>query len=77
MHPTLCSRTRILLFSLSLLPFSDGISQLKPPKFEARVIDDAVEIGYGIAIGDVDGDGADDILLADKRQISWYRSPNW
>ncbi|MDP4584391.1 MAG: VCBS repeat-containing protein, partial [Verrucomicrobiales bacterium] len=77
MHPPLFSRTRILLFSLSLLPFSEGISQMKPPKFEPLVIDDAVEIGYGIAIGDVDGDGAADILLADKRQISWYRSPNW
>lgn len=77
MHPPLFSRTRILLFSLSLLPFSTGISQMKPPKFEPLVIDDAVEIGYGIAIGDVDGDGAADILLADKRQISWYRSPNW
>ena len=77
MHPPLFSRTRILLFSLSLLPFSEGISQMKPPKFEPLVIDDAVEIGYGIAIGYVDGDGAADILLADKRQISWYRSPNW
>lgn len=77
MHPPPFSRTRILLFSLSLLPFSTGISQMKPPKFEPLVIDDAVEIGYGIAIGDVDGDGAADILLADKRQISWYRSPNW
>ena len=47
------------------------------PKFESRVIDTTVEIGYGLAIGDVDGDGAPDILLADKREISWFRNPDW
>ena len=47
------------------------------PKFEPRVIDTTVEIGYGLAIGDVDGDGAPDILLADKREISWFHNPDW
>lgn len=46
-------------------------------RFESEVIDDAVEIGYGLAIGDVDGDGKDDILLADKREFRWYRNPDW
>src|SRR5262249_51957096 len=31
----------------------------------------------GLAIGDVDGDGKPDILLADKKQIVWYRNPDW
>lgn len=59
----------VLLFALP------GKAQL--PRFEAQVIDDEVEIGYGIALGDVDGDGADDIVLVDKREISWFRNPDW
>lgn len=47
------------------------------PTFEAQTIDDAIAIGYGLAIGDVDGDGKADILLADKTDIVWYRNPSW
>ncbi len=47
------------------------------PKFEAQVIDDKIGIGYGLAIGDVDGDKKPDILLADAREIVWYRNPTW
>ncbi len=47
------------------------------PKFEQQVIDDQVSIGYGLAIGDVDGDKKPDILLADKKQFVWYRNGDW
>ncbi|SKB75664.1 FG-GAP repeat-containing protein [Parapedobacter luteus] len=47
------------------------------PLFQDQVIDDQVSIGYGIAIGDVDGDGKPDILLADKKQFVWYRNGDW
>lgn len=47
------------------------------PTFRAVQIDNNIEIGYGLAIADVDGDGKSDILLADKRQIVWYRNPEW
>ncbi len=47
------------------------------PKFEAQTIDAKISIGYGLAIGDVDGDGKPDILLADKKQIVWYRNGDW
>lgn len=47
------------------------------PKFKEQVVDDNIEIGYGIAIGDVDGDGKPDILLADKKQFVWYRNGDW
>ncbi len=49
----------------------------KQPKFETQVLDTNVSIGYGLAIGDVDGDGKPDILLADKKQFVWYRNGDW
>src|SRR4051812_665808 len=45
--------------------------------FRAQEIDSKIEIGYGLAIADVDGDKKPDILLADKKQIVWYQNPNW
>src|SRR6186713_434235 len=47
------------------------------PTFESQTIDASIEIGYGLAIGDVDGDGKPDILLADKKQFVWYRNGDW
>ena len=45
--------------------------------FRAQDIDTKVEIGYGLAIADVNGDGKKDVLLADKNLIVWYENPNW
>ncbi len=45
--------------------------------FEAQTLDTEVAIGYGLAIGDVDGDGDKDILMADKKEFVWYRNPDW
>src|SRR5437879_7704840 len=47
------------------------------PKFRAVEIDAKIEIGYGVTVADVDGDKKPDILLADKKQIVWYRNPSW
>src|SRR5690242_20271179 len=47
------------------------------PHFRGVTIDDKVEIGYGVTVADVDGDGKPDILLADKKQFVWYRNPDW
>ncbi|MGH7955675.1 MAG: FG-GAP and VCBS repeat-containing protein, partial [Opitutaceae bacterium] len=51
----------------------------EPPPFRVRAqtIDPAIQIGYGLAIADVDGDRKDDVLLVDAKQIVWYRAPNW
>ena len=47
------------------------------PRFEVEVVDAKVKIGYGTAIGDVDGDKKPDIILADKNQFVWYQNPSW
>lgn len=60
----------ILLSLMVLVPPPD-------PEFKEQVIDDNVSIGYGLAIGDVDGDGKPDILLADKKEFVWYRNGDW
>jgi hypothetical protein len=62
----------ILIFNL-LFPGQSAPA----PVFEEQVIDSNVGIGYGIAIGDVDGDKKPDILLADKTEIVWYRNGDW
>ena len=63
--------------TLIILVFSFISKNQDTPRFEAQVIDDKVSIGYGLAIGDVDGDGKPDILLADKKQFVWYRNGDW
>jgi len=68
-------KTRIALATLlgcSLLNAAD-----KTPAFRAQDIDTKIEIGYGLAIADVDGDGKPDILLVDAKQIVWYQNPTW
>jgi len=47
------------------------------PVFEAQTIDAKIQIGYGLAIGDVDGDGKPDVILADKSDVVWYANPSW
>jgi hypothetical protein len=56
---------------VSLLTSALGVEA----KFSAQTLDDRVEIGYGLAVGDVNGDGRTDVLLADKEEIVWYENP--
>ena len=61
-----------LLFSLFAITAASGQSV---PKFKVQVIDNQISIGYGMAIGDVDGDHQPDILLADQKEFVWYQNP--
>ena len=47
------------------------------PRSEAQAIESDIQIGCGLAVGDVNRDGKDDILLADKRNFSRYENPSW
>jgi len=64
-----------LFATLSGLVLSAG--EIVQPKFRPVEIDSKIEIGYGIAVADVDGDKRPDVLLTDKKQIVWYRNPTW
>ena len=66
-----------LVFATAILILLYPSCKVKQPAFETQVIDDKVQIGYGLGIGDVNGDGKQDILLADKKQFVWYRNPDW
>ena len=61
--------------ALFLLATTLALADPPEPRFTAVTLDDKIQIGYGLAVADVDGDGHPDILLADKRQIVWYRNP--
>ena len=54
-----------------------GFETQAAPKFRAQDIDTEIQIGYGLAIADVDGDSNVDIILADKNQIVWYQNSSW
>lgn len=62
-----------ILLALPSLPHA-----AEPPEFKwsGKEIDQ-IEIGYGLAMTDVNGDGKTDIVLADKSTIQWYENPSW
>ena len=48
------------------------------PEFKWRAVEiDKIEIGYGLQMADVNGDGKTDIVLADQKAIQWYENPKW
>ena len=65
------SRTAFLLTTLA----ATAIAELPEPKFTPITLDSRIQIGYGLALADVDGDQWPDVLLADKKQFIWYRNP--
>lgn len=66
-----------LLSALLLFAPAIGYSEA-PPQFQWDEVEiDEIEIGYGLALRDVDGDKDIDIILADKSTVQWYENPGW
>jgi len=63
---------------LLLALFLGGCAHAPPSEFRWREVQiDTIDIGYGLQLADVDGDGKTDILLADQKTIQWYGNPDW
>lgn len=71
-----CVFFSVILASVFALLQQPLKAQNMKPNFVEEAIDD-IDIGYGLAIGDVDGDGRPDILLADQKQFVWYHNGDW
>ncbi len=68
---------RLLAYLALFAPATTALS-LEPPEFKWREVEiDKIEIGYGLQLTDVNGDGRKDIVLADKKTIQWYENPKW
>ena len=58
--------------------FAAGTHAADIPQFKWRSQQiDKITIGYGVQLADVNGDGRTDIVLADRKTIQWYESPDW
>lgn len=63
---------------LSVLGLYHSLLAWEVPESKWRPVEiDQIQIGYGLQMADVDGDGKTDIVLADKKTIQWYENPSW
>ncbi|MGC6442705.1 MAG: FG-GAP repeat domain-containing protein, partial [Rubripirellula sp.] len=60
-----------------LIPIPLSAQERLPQDSWETVTIDTIEIGYGLQIDDVNGDGKPDIILADKSTVQWYENPSW
>ncbi len=67
-------RRRIIVIAVLTIGWTPAVIGSEP-SFSRQSIDNRVAIGYGIVIGEVNGDDRADILLADKTEIVWYQNP--
>ena len=65
-----------LACTLSILSITPLIAAPPEYKWEEKEID-TIQIGYGLKLTDMDGDGKTDIVLADKKTVQWYQNPGW
>jgi hypothetical protein len=67
-----------ILMCLIAIGSSVSASAKDIPQSKWRAVEiDKIEVGYGLQMADVNGDGKTDIVLADKKTIQWYESPKW
>ena len=69
---------RILLAAFCIIGIHRSVLAADPPESSWRAVEiDKIDIGYGLQMADVNGDGKTDIVLADKKTIQWYENPGW
>lgn len=67
-----------IFLSILTLGLAGALQSADPPEFTWSEVEvDTIEIGYGLQLTDVNGDGKTDIVLADKKTIQWYENPGW
>ena len=69
---------KLALTCLLAINLVNTVSAQSIPEFKWRAVEiDTIQIGYGLQMADVNGDGKTDIVLADKKTIQWYENPEW
>ena len=68
---------KLLLLSLTILLWNMRSVPQRPIRFTVQTIDSQLVATNDMAIGDVDGDGLPDIVMARDRHVVWYRNGDW
>ncbi|MCA9177913.1 MAG: VCBS repeat-containing protein [Planctomycetales bacterium] len=78
-HLTMPLKKTSRLFVLAVVAVLAGSSNAaEPPEFKWRAVEiDKIDIGYGLQMADVNGDGKTDIVLCDQKTVQWYEAPKW
>ena len=65
------------VFFYAILIFGSLLLPQRAIRFAPETIDSLPVDGKALAIGDVDGDGKLDILVAAPHRVAWYRNGDW
>ena len=77
-HPRRTAALASRAFLLLLVGLAGFTRAEPPPEFAWNAVEiDQIQVGYGIQLADVNGDGKTDIVLADKKTFQWYENPSW
>lgn len=68
--------TLLLFAHLTKVVMADSETEIPAGKWRPVQID-RIDIGYGLQMADVNGDGKTDIVLADQKTFQWYENPTW
>lgn len=68
--------TLFLIARLTMPVSADSGTEIPAGKWRPVEID-RIDIGYGLQMADVNGDGKTDIVLADQKTFQWYENPKW
>lgn len=68
------------MLSLCLIAMVSGQNPVPvhaPWKFKVQQIDHSLGVGYAVLKADINGDGKDDLVVADKTRLLVYQYPDW